>query len=160
MTLKEKQHFLTYVDIFGRCKKRDIRQMAKACMERSYRSGQALCRQGQRGVAMFVVTKGSVRVEEELDDGRRVTITVLSSGAAVGEMAMIDGAERTASVVAETEVDALVLTCWDFKAMLRQRPVVALDILAVVVERFRQTAGELRRVCPPPDGEIRDSSLL
>jgi CRP-like cAMP-binding protein len=61
-------------------------------------------------------------------------------------MAILDGAERTATVVAEDTVEALVLTSWDFKAMLRQRPEVALDILPVVVRRFRETAAELRRL--------------
>jgi CRP/FNR family transcriptional regulator, cyclic AMP receptor protein len=145
MTVKERQQFLSQVDIFGRCKKRDLRALAKSCENRHYPPGKSLCRQGQRGVAMFVITDGEVRVEEEMDDGKVVSVVTLGPGTAVGEMAILDGAERMASVVAVTEVDALVLTSWDFKAMLRQRPVVALDILSVVVSRFRETAAELRR---------------
>jgi CRP/FNR family transcriptional regulator/CRP/FNR family cyclic AMP-dependent transcriptional regulator len=144
-SLRERQEILAAVEIFGRCKKRDIRALAKACQERVYPRGTALCRQGHRGVAMFVIISGEVRVEEELADGRAVLVARLGPGAAVGEMAIIDGAERTASVVADTDVEALVLTSWDFKAMLRARPVVALDILPVVVQRFRKTAAELRR---------------
>ena len=100
---------------------------------------------GARGVAMFVITSGKVRVETELEDGRKAAVATLGPGAAVGEMAILDGAERTATVVAQEEVRALVLTSWDFKAMLRQRPAVALDILPVVVRRFRETAAEFRR---------------
>lgn len=146
MTLKERQSFLGLVDIFARCKKRDLKALAKTCEAKTYSPGKALCRQGQRGVAMFVITKGEVRVVQELQDGRNVELARLGEGAAVGEMAILDGAERTASVIAETDVEALVLTSWDFKAMLRQRPIVALDILPVVVGRFRETAAELRRV--------------
>ncbi len=145
MTLKDRHAFLARVDIFARCKKRDIRALARSCEERGFSAGKALCRQGQRGVAMFVITEGVVRVEEELEDGRSLQVTQLGAGSAVGEMAILDGAERTASVIADTDVQALVLTSWDFKAMLRQRPVVALDILPVVVGRFRDTAAELRR---------------
>ena len=145
MSIKERIKFLSQVDIFARCKKRDIRAMAKSCEERRFEAGKALCRQGQRGVALFVVTEGDVRVEEEIEDGQPVTVATLGPGSTVGEMAILDDAERTASVIAETDVVALVLTSWDFKAMLRQRPVVALDILPVVVGRFRETAAELRR---------------
>ncbi len=145
MTLKERHRFFSQVDIFARCKKRDIRALAKSCEERTYKRGTALCRQGQRGVAMFVITEGDVKVEEVMDDGRALQVASLGPGSVVGEMAILDGAERTASVIAETDVEALVLTSWDFKAMLRQRPVVALDILSVVVGRFRETAEELRR---------------
>ena len=135
---------LADVEIFARCKKRDIRALAKACEERAYARGEALFLQGQRGVALFVVTAGTVRVEQLIDDGRVVTVATLGAGAVVGEMAILDGAERTASVVADTDVECLVLTSWDFKAMLRARPVVALDILPVVVGRFRRTAAKLR----------------
>ncbi len=146
MTVKEREGFLAKVDIFARCKKRDIRALARTCEERSYPDGEPLCRQGQRGVAMFLITEGEVRIEEEMDDKSVVVIARLGPGSAVGEMAMIDGSERTASVLAEGEVQALVLTCWDFRAILRARPVVALDILPVIVGRFRETAAELRRV--------------
>ncbi len=146
MSLKERQQFLAKVEIFDRCKKRDLRALAKTCEERLFSAGQILCKQGTRGVAMFVITSGKVRVETELEDGRKVVVNTLGPGSAVGEMAILDGAERTATVIADDDVVALVLTSWDFKAMLRQRPVVALDILPVVVRRFRMTAEELRRV--------------
>jgi CRP-like cAMP-binding protein len=154
MSLKERQQFLGKVDIFTRCKKRDLRALAKSCEERSYSPGQALCRQGTRGVAMFVITEGRVGVETEMQDGRRLKVATLGPGAAVGEMAILDGAERTADVIAIDEVVALVLTSWDFKAMLRQRPVVALDILPIVVKRFRETAEELRRVSKDGTGPV------
>lgn len=149
MSLKDRQKFLAKVEIFARCKKRDLRALAKSCEERVYAPDQVLCTQGDRGVAMFLLTRGRVRVVTEMEDGRQVQVAVLGPGSAVGEMALIDGAERTASVIAEDEVEALVLTSWDFKAMLRQRPVVALDILPFVVKRFRETAAELRRVSGP-----------
>lgn len=145
MTLQERHSFLSKVDIFAKCKGRDIKALAKSCEERTFPAGATLCRQGQRGVAMFVVTNGRVRVEEELADGRSVEIAMLGPGSTVGEMAIIDGAERTASVIADTDVVVLVLTSWDFKAMLRSRPAVALDILPVIVGRLRRTMAELRR---------------
>lgn len=156
MTLKERQQLLAEVDILARCKKRDLRALAKSCAERQFARGESLCRQGERGVALFVVNVGSIRVEQQMDDGRIIEVATLGSGAAVGEMAILDGAERTATVMADTDVEALVLTSWDFKAMLRQRPVVALDILPVVVQRFRETTAELRRLSPgsTPNDEV------
>lgn len=146
MTLKDRQRFFSQVDIFARCKKRDIKALSRACEERDFPEGKVICRQGERGVALFIIIEGKVRVLEEMEDGGGVLLATLGPGSTVGEMAILDGAERTASVVAETDVKALVLTSWDFKAMLRQRPVVALDILPVVVGRFRETAAELRRI--------------
>jgi len=144
MPIKERQSFLAELEFFARCKKRDIKALARSCEERSYDPGQALCRQGERGIAMFLITRGTVRVESHTDDGRTVELAQLGPGSAVGELALLDGAERTASVIAHTPVDALVLTDWKFSALLRARPVVALDILPVVISRFRETAAQLR----------------
>lgn len=146
MSIDDRRQFLGKVDIFAHCKKRDLKALAKTCEERSFMPGQVICRQGTRGVAMFVITRGTVRIAEEFENGGSAIVARLGPGAAVGEMAILDGAERTATVVAEDTVEALVLTSWDFKAMLRQRPEVALDILPVVVRRFRETAAELRRL--------------
>jgi len=148
MTPKEREAFLGGVEIFARCKKRDLRALSKTAEERRYSPGQALCEQGTSGVAMYVLTGGQVRVEQHLDDGRTVVMAKLGPGAVVGEMALIDGAARTASVVAETEVQALVLTSWEFQALLHKRPIIALDILPVLVRRCRSLAVELRRQTP------------
>ena len=56
MTVKERVDALGEVEIFESCKKRDLRALAKSCEERSFEAGSYLCRQGQRGVAMFVVS--------------------------------------------------------------------------------------------------------
>ena len=145
MSIKEREQFLAQVDIFARCKKRDIRAMARSCEERYYEAGETLCQQGESGVAMFVITVGQVHVEQELPDGRVMSVARLGPGSVVGEMAILDGAERTASVIADGDVDAIVLTSWKFTALLRARPVVALDILPVIVSRFRDTTAQLRR---------------
>ena len=118
--------------------------MAKTCQESSYSDGDTLCRQGERGVAAFVIVSGQVRVESETDDGEIVAVTTLGQGAMVGELSVIDGAERVATVRAVGEVEALVLTQWSMLALIKSRPSIAAAMLPVIIKRFRQTANELR----------------
>jgi len=54
-------------------------------------------------------------------------------------MAVLDGAPRTATVTATEPTDALVLASWEFNSFLKTHPEVAIDILPIVVKRFRET---------------------
>jgi len=83
---------------------------------------------------------------EDMPDGNTVLLGHLGPRAAVGEMAVIDGEERMASVIAVEPTLCLTLTSWDLKAAIKERPTIALDILRTVVRRFRETTAELRRI--------------
>jgi len=136
---------LKQVDIFAALKKRDLKLIAKSTTEEVYEPGAALCRQGDRGVAAFIILEGTVAVEEELHEGRVIEIATLEPGSVVGELALIDGAPRVATVRAKTDSRVLVLTTWDFRALLKRQPAMAGDILPVVVRRLRNLAIELRK---------------
>ena len=144
LNLKEKMKFLSIVDIFKKCKKRDIKSLAKASSIRRYEPGEYLCKQGDKGVALFIIVEGKVKVIEEIDSEKKVEVAELGPGNVVGELSIIDGAERVASVVASEPTTCIVLTSWDFKAVLKSRPEIALDILPVIVARFRETTSLLR----------------
>lgn len=145
MHWKVRREFLSRVEIFADLDAGDLKAVAKSCSESSYADGELLCRQGERGVAAFLVVSGKVRVENELAGGESVVIAELAQGAMVGEMSIIDGEERVASIRAVGEVMALVLTQWSMQGLLRQRPTIAAAMLPVIVRRFRQTTAELRR---------------
>jgi CRP/FNR family cyclic AMP-dependent transcriptional regulator len=145
MHWKVRREFLSRVEVFSGLGMRDLKAVAKSCNEATYADGDLLCRQGERGVAAFLVVSGTVIVEEELKDGTTLQLARLGQGAMVGELSIIDGAERVASIRAVGEVIALVLTQWSMQGLLKDRPSIAAAMLPVVVRRFRQTTSELRR---------------
>ena len=134
------------MDIFQHLKSGDLKTLAKTSRDETYRPGDPLCRQGERGIAAFIIAQGRIAVEEELPGGRSIEVAELGPGAVVGELSLIDGAERVATVRAKDEVQCLVLTQWDFNAALKKRPAMAADILPVLVRRFRGLAADLRAV--------------
>jgi CRP-like cAMP-binding protein len=144
MHWKVRRDFLSRLEIFSNVKTRDLKALAKSCEEASYKDGDALCRQGERGIAAFLIVSGKVRIESEKEDGQIVNVAELGQGSIVGELSLIDGAERVATVRALGEVEALVLTQWSMLALLKNRPSIAAAMLPIVIRRFRQTAGELR----------------
>ena len=144
MHWKVRREFLSRVEVFAQLSSRDLKAVAKSCSESSFVDGEYLCRQGERGVAAFLIVSGSVVVENELGGGKTVELAELGQGSVVGELSMIDGAERVASIRAVGEVDTLVLTQWNMQGLLRDRPTIAAAMLPIIVRRFRETTAELR----------------
>ena len=150
MHWKVRREFLSRVEIFAGLGQRDLKAVAKSCGEATYADGEFLCRQGERGVAAFLIVSGRISVENEMADGGTVVLAELGQGAMVGEMAIIDGDERVASIRAVGDVMALVLTQWAMQGLIKERPSIAATMLPVVVRRFRATSSELRK----RDGDV------
>jgi CRP-like cAMP-binding protein len=144
MHWKVRRDFLARVEVFSGLGSRDLKAVAKSCSESAWADGEYLCKQGERGVAAFLIVSGRVAIENELASGT-VIIAQLGQGAMVGELSIIDGAERVASVRAVGEVVGLVLTQWSMQGLLKDRPSIAAAMLPIIVRRFRQTTSELRR---------------
>jgi CRP-like cAMP-binding protein len=146
MHWKIKQKFLGRVEIFSNLGQRELKLIAKSCAESTFEDGEFICRQGDRGIAAYIIVSGEINVISEFENGESEIIATLGQGAIVGELAIIDGAERVASIQAKGEVTALVLTQWSMQGLIKQKPIIAASILTIVVKRFRETARELRKL--------------
>lgn len=145
MNLEEKKRFLGRIAIFAKCKKGDLKALAKSCDEMRFKKGDAICRQGEKGAAMFLITEGKAEVVEE-KSGEDMMLAELSRGAVIGELSVIDGEERTATVRATEATSCLVLTSWDLRSTIKDRPVIALDILHMVISRYRTLTDKLQQL--------------
>lgn len=110
-----------------------------AAVEVDFPAGRAIARQGEIGTGLFIVVSGAVRV---VSDGRE--LARLGPGEFFGELSVLDGAPRNASVVADEPTTCLALATWDAERIMRERPGVALAILRIVVARLRAAAADHR----------------
>jgi CRP/FNR family transcriptional regulator, cyclic AMP receptor protein len=144
MLLKSMQHqeivdALKAVTLFASLSQRFLQGIAKACTERTFESGDVIVKQGNPGIGLFVIVDGKVKIVKTNEKGDRLELATHGAGEVIGEMSVLDGANRSADVVAVDETRCLVLSAWDFKSFMETHPEVALDILPVVVKRFRET---------------------
>lgn len=123
---------LTRIPLFSGCSRRDLHQLASATDEIRLAEGTELTRQGDIGREAFVILSGTAEVRR--DD---VAIAALGPGDVVGELALLDGGPRSATVVATTDMDVLVLTRPAFNAVLDQVPTLAHRLLVTVARRLR-----------------------
>jgi CRP-like cAMP-binding protein len=89
-------------------------------------AGRAIVREGGHGDALYVLIDGRARVVRE---GRRSPLAHLGPGDHVGELSLIDGRPRSASVVAETRVFAATLSRASFRRLLRREPDVGMRVM-------------------------------
>lgn len=90
----------------------------------------AVFQQGEEGDAMYLLTKGMADVMINIPGGRRKRVQTILPGAVFGEMALMDGNHRAASVVIVEDADCLRLSKEDFEVLMAEKPQVALKIFA------------------------------
>jgi small-conductance mechanosensitive channel/CRP-like cAMP-binding protein len=118
---REVMSALRPLPIFAPLNDAQVAQLAGTATRQRFATGERLVRQGEAGDSLFVITKGRVRVEKQLDDGQTLTLAHLEPDEFIGEMSLLTGEPRSASVVAETETEVVVVS----KAGLS--PVIAAD---------------------------------
>lgn len=100
----------------------------------------ALLREGDPPTTVVVVLAGTVKVTKTGTSGREVLLELRSAGDVLGELGAIDGAPRSATVVALGEVEALAVPADRFDRLLRERAGLAHAVLTTVVQRLRRSS--------------------
>lgn len=116
-----------------------LERLAPLFLEKTYQKDQTLFRQGEQGEALVVIVSGQVTVEKEIIDGRRVTLALRGPGAVLGEMALLDGAARSASVYALESTTCLALDRGSFYRFLAQHSKALQGLLMVLCQRLRES---------------------
>jgi CRP/FNR family cyclic AMP-dependent transcriptional regulator len=124
--------FLKTVPLFSACSRRELQTIAGISKEVEFDTGAVICEEGETGIGLHVIAAGEAKV---LIKGR--TRRRLGPGAFFGEIALLDGGPRTATVVAETPVVTLAIPEWDFRATLKSHPSLAVKMLEEICRRVR-----------------------
>lgn len=128
---------LAKVPIFSECTKRELTIIGRAAKEVSHAEGTVIAREGERGVGLFLILEGQCKVTI---GGK--TKAKLGPGDFFGEVALLDGGPRTATVTALTPVHLVGITGWVFRGLLMEHPTIALKTLEAVAGRLRAVSKE------------------
>lgn len=110
-----------------------IAMIAKRVVEVEFPKDAVIARQGDVGTGFFLVASGSVRV---VRDGK--TIARIGPGDFFGELSVLDGRPRLAQVIADEPTVCLALASWDFEAVVKEQPAVALGVMRGLAGRLRE----------------------
>jgi uncharacterized membrane protein len=109
-----------------------------------YAAGENVMFIGEPGDALYLVRSGEAEVFVKNDTGERIVLEVVRCGDFFGELSLLDGGARSASVLATQDTEALRLNRAHLDSFLRSHPQAAMDLLAAMGRRLRVTADRLR----------------
>jgi CRP-like cAMP-binding protein len=132
-----KVELIRRIPLFATCTPAELAQVAAIADEIDLRAGKQLARENATGQEFVVVVEGSADV---LQDGQ--PINTIGAGEFFGEIALVTGQPRTASVVATTPVHALVIEGHAFQQLLADAPGIRTKVEGAAAEHLRRDAGQ------------------
>ena len=128
-----KLEHLSKVRLFSQLNKKELGRVAKASDETTATAGQVLTTEGNPGHEFFLIMDGEAKVSR---DGTEVAS--LGPGGYFGELSLLDGGPRSATVTASTDMELLVLGQREFGGVLDEIPSVAHGLLSSMAARLRE----------------------
>ncbi|HSO49549.1 MAG TPA: cyclic nucleotide-binding domain-containing protein [Acidimicrobiia bacterium] len=133
VTKKEKLDKLGSVPLFSGLGQKDLEQILDRMKETFHVAGDHVIDEGRAGLGFHLILEGEASV---IRNGR--TAARLGPGEFFGEMALVDDGPRSATVVASTDLTAVVLSKWEFRPLLKDHPEMAWKLIEHLVARVRE----------------------
>ena len=124
--------FLARVPLFADCSTQEVDAIVEAMQEQAFDGGQIIVNQGTPGQAFYLILSGRVEI---VRDGR--SLGAFGPGDFFGEMSLLDSAPRSATIRAIEPTSCVMLSSWDFRALLEKTPSIAFRLLEVLSRRLR-----------------------
>src|SRR6478672_9686295 len=132
---------LRSVPLFSDLEQEELKRFSRVAVPRAFPATTRVFHEGDHSDACYIVRSGSFRVTREHSDGRAITLATLGPGDIFGELAMLDGEVRSASVEALVDGELLALPASEVRSLLARHPEITVKLVAALVRRLR-TANE------------------
>jgi CRP-like cAMP-binding protein len=129
---------LRNVPLFQGLSQKELKTLADNFTQRTFREGTELTAEGQGGVGFFVIESGDAIVSVDGQERRR-----LGAGDYFGEIALIDGGLRTATITAASDGTSYGLTPWQFRPLVESNATIAWPLLEAMAKRTRDIESQL-----------------
>ena len=144
--IAEKLDFFCKHPIFGILGPELLSQLRARARVRSVARGTTVFAKGDPGSSLFAILEGQVKVISYSAEGKYAVFNLLSAGDIFGEIALLDGGERTADVVSVTDCAFLVIERRDFLPLLHSRPDISQKLIEILCQRLRNTSRQVEEV--------------
>jgi CRP-like cAMP-binding protein len=127
---------LQKVPLFSSLSGKELKKLTPLFQERSFGAGHVIAEEGQQGLSFFIIESGTATVTAHGEP--RAT---LGPGSHFGEIGALDPGPRVATVTAETDLTAYMLSAWDLRQVIREDAAVAAGIIEGLVRIVRRLEG-------------------
>jgi CRP-like cAMP-binding protein len=136
---------LRRVPVFSTLSPEELERVAQVAVPRRFEAGEVVFKEGDEGSTCYIVRSGRARAIREHPDGRSITLAHFSPGDIFGEMAMLDGERRSATVETLEGTEAIAILRADMHRLLREHPDISVKLIAALGQRLRDTNERLAR---------------
>jgi CRP/FNR family cyclic AMP-dependent transcriptional regulator len=135
---------LKRVPLFSQLNEDDLDKIRNLCVTQHYVKDQIILIEEEAGNTLFLIQKGRVKVSRMSDDGREVILSILEPGDFFGELSLIDGKARSASVTAIEDSEVLMLRRGDFLGVLSDYPQISISLMKELATRIRKSDTQIK----------------
>ena len=139
MTASQAQSPLAGVPLFQGLSEAGLARLAEQSWSRRYPEGQVLTSEGDPGDSLLIVESGEVRISRYTPSGQEVVLAIVEAPDAIGELALIDGAARSATMTAQSPVQIRVVPRAAFLQFLQSDPEATMRVMRTVAGMVRST---------------------
>jgi CRP/FNR family transcriptional regulator, cyclic AMP receptor protein len=145
MSPGESVDLLSRVPLFSELSATELERISRVSVARSFPAGVRVFHEGDHSDACYLVRSGDLRVTREHPDGRAIALATLGPGDIFGELAMLDGEARSASVETLTDSELLALPAADVRRLLADHSEISVKLIEALTRRLRETNERVAR---------------
>jgi CRP/FNR family transcriptional regulator/CRP/FNR family cyclic AMP-dependent transcriptional regulator len=134
---------LAKVELFSELDVDELDRVASLAQIRDAQKDTVIFHAGDPADAVFVVASGKIKIVTTSTDGKEFILSVLGAGQVFGEMALLESAPRSASVITLTAVEMVVIKRDDFHHLLNTAPSISRKLLAILSRRLRRANSKM-----------------
>lgn len=131
------------VSIFSKLSPSDIQELGKLVKVKKYGADTAVFFQGEPSDSLYMVLKGTVKVSETSTDGHEKILDILGANEIFGELALLDGHPRSATITTCEPSELATISQQDFRRFVTTRPEVLWKVVVALCERIRKTNADM-----------------
>lgn len=128
---------LKRVPLFEDLSREELMRISRVAVPRRFPEGTRVFHEGDESDSCYVVRSGELRVTRQHSDGRAIALATLGPGDMFGELAMLDGEARSASVETLSDVALLALSAADMRGLLAKNPQITVKLVITLTRRLR-----------------------
>jgi CRP-like cAMP-binding protein len=132
--------------IFADLEPEAFEQLCRYAKHSTLKRGTTLFSKGDPGNSLYAVISGTVKMSISSPDGRNAILNIIGPGEIFGEIALLDGRERSADAIANSNCELFVIDRREFIPFVREQPSLAMKFIELLCERLRRTSDQVEQI--------------
>jgi CRP-like cAMP-binding protein len=150
--------YLKQVPLFAAIPEKDLKRLAASLQAKTFAAGEHLVRQGDEGGSFYIIKQGKVEVLVADPEGRQTKVAELETGKFFGEMSLLTGEKRSASIRAVGDVEVLAVEKKDISPILTANPKIAESLSKMIEQRQKENLERIAKSRAISEEERRAAS--